>query len=63
MLRSKAMLVGVGKPLLRTFGPGGLLVDDGRSTRNANDDGADVSVSGSMGHGQHGWSTATGQGY
>jgi len=46
-----------------SFGPGGLLVNEGRSTRNANDDEADVSVSGSMGHGQHGWSTATGQGY
>jgi len=34
-----------------SFGPGGLLVNQGRSTRNANDDGADVLVSGSMGHG------------
>jgi len=46
-----------------SFRPGGLLVNEGRSTRNANADGADVSVSGSMSHGQHGWSTATGQGY
>jgi len=46
-----------------SFGPGGLLVDEGRSTRNANADGADVSVSGLMGHGQHGWSTETGLGY
>jgi len=46
-----------------SFGSGGLLVDEGRSTRNADAAGADVPVSGSMGHGQHGWSTATGQGY
>jgi len=46
-----------------SFSPGGLLVDEGRSTRNADADGADVSVSGSMGHGQHDWSTTTGQGY
>jgi len=46
-----------------SFGPEGLLVNEGRSTRKADAGGADVSVSGSMGHGQHGWSTATGQGY
>jgi len=46
-----------------SFGPGGLLVDEDRSTRNADTDGSDVSVSGSMGHGQHWWSTTTGQGY
>ena len=46
-----------------SFSPGGLLVNEGRSTGNADADGADVSVSGSMGHRQHGWLTATGQGY
>jgi len=46
-----------------SFCPGGLLVDECQSTRNADADGADVPVSGSMGHGQHGWSTTTGQGY
>jgi len=51
------------RPKRCSFGPGGLLVDKGRSTRNAYADGSDVSVSGSMDHGQHGWSSTTGQGY
>jgi len=51
------------EPKRCSFGPGILLVNEGRSTRNADANGADVSVSGSMGHGQHGWSTATGPGY
>jgi len=50
-------------PRHRSSGPGGLLVNEGRSTGKSDADGADVLVFVPMGHGQHGCSTAMGQGY